>query len=113
MTLPHRQEWVLRRADRVLRRSDPDLASMLSIFARLAAAEGMPAREQLLPQRTWARRVLLGLAAAVTFGVVFAVGGGSRAAAACGRAFRALGRRVSGNPVTPAAGAAYRTRGRG
>jgi len=52
MTLPYRQERLVRRADRVLRRSDPDLASMLSIFARLAAAEGMPAREQLRPQRT-------------------------------------------------------------
>jgi len=58
MTLPYRQERLLRRADHALRRSDPDLASMLSIFARLTAAEGMPAREQLRPRPAWARRVL-------------------------------------------------------
>jgi len=59
MTLPYRQERHVRRAGRALRRSDPDLASMLSIFARLAAAEGMPAREQLRPQRNCPWRVLL------------------------------------------------------
>jgi hypothetical protein len=58
MTLPHRQLRLLRRADRALRRSDPDLASMLSIFTRLAAAEAMPAREQLRPQPTRARRMI-------------------------------------------------------
>jgi hypothetical protein len=64
VTLPYRQGRLLRRADRALCRSDPDLASMLSIFARLAAAERMPAREQLRPRLTWARRVLLWPAAA-------------------------------------------------
>jgi hypothetical protein len=88
MTLPYRQERLVRRADRVLRRSDPDLASMLSIFARLAAAEGMPAREQLRPQLHWAWRVLLWPAAAVAGFAVFAAGGGSRAAAACSAAAR-------------------------
>lgn len=38
MTLPYRQERVLRRASHALRRSGHELASMLSIFARLAAA---------------------------------------------------------------------------
>ena len=52
MTLPYRQERFLRRGDRALCRSDPDLASMLSIFARVAAGERMPAREQLRPQLT-------------------------------------------------------------
>jgi hypothetical protein len=88
MTLPYRQERLARRADRVLRQSDPDLASMLSIFARLTAAEGMPAREQLRPQLHWAWRVLLWPAAAAAFLAVLAVGGGSRAAAACGTAAR-------------------------
>lgn len=37
----------LRRIDRKLRRSDPELASMLSIFSRLTAGETMPMREQL------------------------------------------------------------------
>jgi hypothetical protein len=112
MTLPYRQERLARRADRALRRSDPDLASMLSIFARLTAAEAMPAREQLRPQPTRVRRVLTRPAAAVTFGFAFAASGGSRAARACGAAFRTLCQRVSGNPVRPAARAAYRTRGK-
>jgi hypothetical protein len=58
VTLPYRQERLLRRAERTLRRSDPDLASMLSIFARLATAEQLPAQEQLRPRPTWAQRVL-------------------------------------------------------
>jgi len=88
MTLPYRQERLVRRADHALRRSDPDLASMLSIFARLSAAEGMPAREQLRPRLAGAWRVLLWPVTAVTFLVVFAADGGSRAAAACSEVFR-------------------------
>lgn len=54
---PHgRQGRLLRRAERALCRSDPGLASMLSIFTRLAAAERMPAQEQLRPRLPWARR---------------------------------------------------------
>ena len=92
MTLAYRQERILRRADHALRRSDPDLASMLSIFARLTAAEEIPVREQLRPRRLWDWRILLWPVAAiaflVAFAVVFAAGGGSRAATACGRACR-------------------------
>jgi len=92
MTLPYRQERLLRRVDNALCRSDPGLAALLSGFALLAAAEGMPARERLRPQRIWAWRALLWLAAAVAFLVVFAVvfaaGGGSRAATACSAASR-------------------------
>jgi hypothetical protein len=83
------------------------------IFARLAPAERMPAREQLRPRLAWAWRVLLWPGAAAAFLVVLAVDGGSSAAAACGAAARALCQRVSGNPVTPAARAAYRTREQG
>jgi hypothetical protein len=93
MTLAYRQERLLRRADHALRRSDPDLASMLSIFTRLTAAEAMPSGEQLRPRRTWNWRawnwrVLLWPLAAVAFLIVFAAGGGSKAATACGRACR-------------------------
>jgi hypothetical protein len=93
MTLPHRQERLLRRADRALCQSDPDLASMLSIFARLSAAERMPAREQLRPRTrlTWVRRVLQRPVAAAAFLVVFATGGGSSA----GKARDASSRRRS------------------
>jgi hypothetical protein len=113
MTLPYRQERLLRRADHALRRSDPYLASMLSIFAQLTAAEAMPAAEQLRPQQTWALRALVWPAASAAFLVAFAADGGTRAARACGAASRALWRRVSGKPVKSAASAAYRTRGRG
>jgi len=93
MTLPYREERLLRRVDHALRRSDPDLASLLLIFDWLNAADAMPARERLRPQPSWAWRVLLWPAAAVAFLiaaaaflVVFAAGGGATAAMACGRA---------------------------
>ena len=93
MTLPYREERLLRRVDQALRWSDPDLASLLSVFARLNAAEAMPARERLRPQPRWAWRVLLwpvaavaSLVAALAFLVVFAAGGGLTAAMACGAA---------------------------
>ena len=61
---------------------------MLSMFARITAAETMPAREQLRRQRTWVWRVVLWPWAAAVFLVVFAAGGGSRAATACSAACR-------------------------
>ena len=87
MSLPYRQERLLRRADRALCQSDPDLASMLSIFARITASERLPAWEQLRPKATWVRRVLLWPVAAAAFLVVFVAGGGSKAAMACGARF--------------------------
>jgi hypothetical protein len=47
MSIPYRQRRLLRRIDHSLRQSDPDLQSMLLIFARLNADEQMPAWEQL------------------------------------------------------------------
>jgi hypothetical protein len=108
MTLPYREERLLRRVDRALCRSDPDLASLLSIFARLNAAERMPARERLRPQSSWVWRVLLWpvaavafLVAAVAFLVVFAAGGGLRAARACGAAPVRRVRELRETLVTP------------
>jgi hypothetical protein len=86
MTLPYRQERLLRRTDRALSGSDPDLATMLSIFAQITAAERLPAWEQLRPGLTRAWSVLLWPVAAVAFLAVFVAGGGSRAATACGAA---------------------------
>ncbi len=47
MSLPYRQQWQLRRIDHALRRSDPHLAAMLAIFARLTAGETFLATERL------------------------------------------------------------------
>ena len=86
MTLPYRQERLLRRTDRALSESDPGLAAMLSIFARITAAERLPAWEQRRRRLTWALSVLLWPVATVAFLVVFVAGGGSRAAMACSAA---------------------------
>jgi hypothetical protein len=93
MSLPYRQERLLRRTDRALSESDPDLAAMLSIFALIAAAERLPAWEQLRPGLTRIWGVLLWPVAAVAFLAVFVAGGGSRAATACGAAVRGRGLR--------------------
>jgi hypothetical protein len=122
MTLPYREERLLRRVDNALRRSDPDLASLLSIFARLNAAEAMPARERLRPQPNWAWRGLLWpvaavafLVAALSFLVVFAAGGGVAAALACGATPVRRVRGLRATLVTPAvmARADERISGRG
>jgi hypothetical protein len=84
MTLPYRQERLLRRADRALTESDPDLASMLSIFARIAASDRLPAWEQLGARLTRGLSVLLWPVAAVVFLAVFLVDGEIRPATACG-----------------------------
>lgn len=47
MRIPYRQHWLLRRVNRNLRRSDPHLAAMLAIFARLNAGETITSREQV------------------------------------------------------------------
>jgi hypothetical protein len=91
MTLPYRQERLLRRTEGALCESDPHLASMLSIFAQITAAERLPAWEQLRPRLAWVWSLLLWPAAAVVFLVVFVAGGGSRAATACGAAVRSRG----------------------
>ncbi len=88
MTLPYRQERLLRRTDRALSESDPDLAAMMSIFALITAAERLPAWEQLRPRLSWAWDALLWPVAVVVFLVVFVAGGGSRAATACSAAVR-------------------------
>ena len=93
MTLPYREQRLLRRVDRALRRSDPGLASLLAAFGWRHAAEAMPARERLRPRLSWAWSVLLSpvgavacLVGAVAFLVVFAAGGGATDALACGAA---------------------------
>ena len=77
MSLPSRQQRLLREIDNAVSRSDPRLASMVAIFARLAAGEQMPGREQL---QTPASRMLG--AAAIIAALI------SRAAGTCARQLR-------------------------
>ena len=78
----------LRRIGRELRRSDPELASMLSIFSRLNAGEMMPGREQLRTSPVLGWHLLLWPVASVAFLLVCVAGGGvgaaRDAAVACG-----------------------------
>jgi hypothetical protein len=46
MSLNYRQHRQLRRIESRLRESDPQLAAMLTVFGRLSAGQGMPARER-------------------------------------------------------------------
>lgn len=46
MRIPYRRRWLLWRLNRRLCRSDPHLAVMLAIFARLNAGEAITSREQ-------------------------------------------------------------------
>src|SRR5436190_7455035 len=52
MSVTYSQHWRLRRIDRWMSRSDPHLAAMLPIFARLAAGEAITSSEQLGFRRT-------------------------------------------------------------
>ena len=61
MTIPGCRPWVLWRMERGLRRSDPHLAAMLAIFARLTAGEAIASTEQKNAARRWRRRSLAGL----------------------------------------------------
>jgi hypothetical protein len=54
MSVSYTQHWRLRRLDRWVSRSDPHLAAMLAIFARLAAGEPIASIEQARFHRTHA-----------------------------------------------------------
>jgi hypothetical protein len=58
MRVPYRQHWALWRIERRLRRSDPHLAAMLAIFARLTAGEVIASTEQAANSGSWMRRDL-------------------------------------------------------
>ena len=102
MTLPYREERLLRRVDHALCRSDPDLALMLSIFTRITASEMLPAWEQLRPRVTWAWRALLWPLAGAAFLVVVVAGGGWAAATDCSAAISRRGPRLAVHPLAAA-----------
>ena len=74
MSLAYRERRRLASVDRALRRSDPGLAAMLSMFARLSEP-GKPCREQLRGSWSRAWRLALWLVAA-PFAMVCVAGAG-------------------------------------
>lgn len=85
MRIPCRQRWLLRRTDRMLRRSDPHLAVMLAIFAMLHSREAINSVEQVRRLRAlapliWAGRAAAHLAGWMAAGACWAA---RRTAAAC------------------------------
>src|SRR5947207_15485216 len=83
MSVSYVQHWRLRRMDRWIARSDPHLAAMLGIFARLAAGEPIASIEQAGFRRTGAWRNLGRMKAAALLLVTY-----------IGRAFRWAGKAV-------------------
>ncbi len=82
MSVPYRQARTLRRIDRRLGRSDPHLAAMLTIFARLYASEVITSTEQARRPRLLAwLAIVLATAARWAF---------RRVASACAAARRRL-----------------------
>ncbi len=81
MQLLYRRQRLLRRIECGLRRSDPELAAMLAIFAQLYASEVLASPEQRVPVRrmAWLRdavaRLVIGL-----FGCAGALSRGASAA---------------------------------
>jgi hypothetical protein len=59
MSVSYTQHWRLRRMDRWMTRSDPHLAAMLAIFARLTAGEAIASIEQagFRDMRAWGNLV--------------------------------------------------------
>jgi hypothetical protein len=66
MSFPFRQRWLLRHMTRSLCKSDPHLAAMLAIFARLNAGETVASKEQAASPGVRAWRGLARLCRAIT-----------------------------------------------
>ena len=84
MSVSYPQHWRLRRMDRWMARSDPHLATMLSIFARLAADEPIVSVEQAGFRHTCAWYNLSRMKAAALLLIAYT-----------GRAFRWAGKAVT------------------
>ena len=66
MRIPYRQRWLLWRIEHRLARSDPHIAAMLAIFARLYLGEAIISVEQAGPHRLRCWLARLARAAAIT-----------------------------------------------
>ena len=95
MRFPYRRQWLLRRMNRSLSRSDPHLAAMLAIFARLTAGEAITSKEQSTSPAPRAWRGLAWLEGAAVHAAValFACAGRAlrRVAGGCAAARRRAG----------------------
>jgi hypothetical protein len=106
--IPYRERWLLRGVDRRLCRSDPHLATMLAIFARLNAGEAITGQEQATSPGARTRRGLAWLAetlAHLAAVLVACAGRTSRhAAGACAAVWRWLSRvaRAAAGAPSPA-----------
>ena len=65
MSLNHAERHQLHRIESRLFRSDPHLAAMLAVFARLCDGKGLPAREQLAIRQGRIRRSVALIANAI------------------------------------------------
>jgi hypothetical protein len=99
MRLPFRQSWQLRGIEAGLRQSDPRLAAMLVIFAKLSAGETVPSHEQVHRPGNWVRPVLVVLAGAMRC-LAAAVGWVPGQTARLGASVRQLGRAMK-SPIGP------------
>lgn len=72
MSVSYTQHWRLRRMDRWMSQSDPHLAAMLAIFARLTAGEAIASIEQarFRDRRAWGNLVRMRAAAWLLITVV-------------------------------------------
>ena len=77
MSLAYRERRQLWNVDRALSRSDPGLAAMLSMFARLSEPDKPSRREQLPGSWSRAWHLALWLVAGAAFAMVCVAGGGS------------------------------------
>lgn len=116
MNVPWRQRWLLRRIDHGLRRSDPHMAAMLAIFARLYACEAIVSSEQtgLRRMRVWRDLARLrGGAAGIAWYLAACVRRIYRqVASACAAVCLALRRNAPATPgAAPATGPAARRAG--
>lgn len=92
MSLPYRQRHCLRRTRRTLRLSEPRLAAMMIMFAKLNAGEAMPAGERVRRRLPGPVRAVAHALWAVVTGVRAVLRWFARVVVACARLLRPLGR---------------------
>jgi hypothetical protein len=95
MRIPYRERWLLRRLNRSLRQSDPHLAAMLAIFARLHAGEVITSVEQAMSPDARACRGLAWLAVSAARLAAVLMAGAGRILVGVARACATAGRRFS------------------